>query len=120
MNKIINLTQHPATPAQIAEGVVDLQDKSSLSAALNFESLPSSEEVAVRASIIAELAAHSGCQAAMIGGAPYLMSALEQALKNKGIQPLYAFSERKSVEVTKEDGSVEKKSVFSHLGFVKV
>lgn len=56
----------------------------------------------------------------MIGGAPYLMSALESTLKEKGVQPLYAFSERVSVEKTTETGEVIKTSTFQHKGWVEV
>ena len=54
---------------------------------------------------------------AMIGGAPYLMAELEKALWNRGIEPVYSFSERKSVE-TEKDGIVTKVNVFEHAGFV--
>jgi len=56
----------------------------------------------------------------MIGGAPFLMSALEDALVIAGITPLYAFSVRESVEAEQADGSVRKVAVFRHLGFVEV
>lgn len=54
----------------------------------------------------------------MIGGAPFFMSYLEKALEQAKITPVYAFSERVSVDVEKEDGSVVKTAVFKHLGFV--
>lgn len=57
--------------------------------------------------------------AAMIGGAPYMMALLEQALWARGIVPLYAYSERRSVEKTDPiTGEVTKTAVFVHLGFV--
>ena len=56
----------------------------------------------------------------MIGGAPYLMGALEVALKKVGIQPVYSFSERVSKEVVLEDGTTQKTSVFCHKGFIEV
>lgn len=57
--------------------------------------------------------------AAMIGGAPFLMPALEKALRTKGILPVYAFSQRESVEEIMEDGTVRKTAVFKHRGFVE-
>ena len=54
---------------------------------------------------------------AMVGGAPYLMAELEKALWARGIEPVYSFSERKSVEAEK-DGVVTKVNVFEHVGFV--
>lgn len=56
----------------------------------------------------------------MIGGAPYLMGTLEKALKDKGITPLYSFSERVSIEVVREDETTQKTSVFQHKGFIEV
>lgn len=53
----------------------------------------------------------------MIGGAPYLMILLHDALVGRDIQPLYAFSERVSVE-KEEGGKIIKISVFKHVGFV--
>jgi hypothetical protein len=59
-----------------------------------------------------------GDLSAMIGGAPYLMSALEEALDTQGIGAVYAFSVRESTEQTAPDGSVRKVNVFRHAGFV--
>ena len=47
------------------------------------------------------------------------MPALEQELRIRDIQPLYAFSERCSIEEVSSSGETVKKSVFKHLGFVK-
>lgn len=117
---MLNLTQHPATKEQIEQGVVDLgdDDRETLQKLLTFESLPDAGEIHNRAAKIAALASAAGAKKAMIGGAPFLMSALEAALKNRGIMPCYAFSARISIEV-EEDGEVHKTSVFKHLGFVQ-
>ena len=48
------------------------------------------------------------------------MSSLEKHLKINNIQPMYAFSVRESIEVVNDDGSVTKKNVFKHIGFVEV
>jgi len=123
---IINLTQHSSTPEQ---GVVDLQGQEleALRESLTFRDLPTPEELEARAEYIAELAIHNGLggedddpfpEAAMIGGAPYLMAPLEQALLARGIAPLYAFSRRESVEEKQPDGTTRKTSVFRHVGFV--
>jgi hypothetical protein len=111
---ILNLTQHPGTPEQ---GVTEPTEKEGVRALLTFGGLPSKEEVSARAEALAEMAAAAGADAAMIGGAPYLMALLESALRSRGIKPLYAFSERRSVEFTSPSGEVEKRSVFQHLGF---
>lgn len=127
---IVNLTQHKATPEQVAQGVVDLPDevRQALVAALTFDDLPTLAEIEDAADVVAELACQNGIggddgdspwpKAAMIGGAPFLMAPLEVALKSRGIKPVYAFSRRESAETTKPDGSVVKTNVFRHVGFV--
>lgn len=127
---IVNLTQHSATAEQIAAGVVDLPapEREALAALLTFDALPTRKEIEDRAADISELAAYNGLGgddtdspfvgAAMIGGAPYLMSALERALLAVSITPMYAFSVRESVEQSQPDGSVRKVNVFRHAGFV--
>jgi hypothetical protein len=134
---IINLTQHLATPEQVAAGVFDLPPnlRGDLAALLTFDAIPSVEEIRSRAYDIATMAALIADRAeevdgadndrggfalqAMIGGAPYLMASLESALRDQGIEPVYAFSVRESVEKTLPDGSVQKTNVFRHVGFVK-
>lgn len=87
--RILNLTMHAATAPQTAEGVVEPDDKQAVKALLLFQGMPSVEEIAERA----------------------------EALVQRGIRPLYAFSERRSVE-EEVDGEVVKKNIFVHLGFV--
>ena len=109
---IKNLTQH--APSQGQDGV-SAMDPAAVEL-LNFGALPSIAEISARAQALADLAV--GCDYAMIGGAPYLMPALCAALIERKIQPLFAFTERKSVEETQPDGSVKKSSVFAHAGWV--
>ena len=115
----LNLTQHQASAEQVAAGVVESAEKSAVQAVLTFDAIPSIEEIQQRALLLAAIAAQSGCKKAMIGGAPFFMSALESALKAQGIAPVYAFSQRESVETVKDDGSVVKSAVFRHVGFVE-
>ena len=123
---ILNLTQHPGTPEQ---GVTDLtgEELAALKTALTFDAIPTAQEIADRAEYIAELACVNGLggedddpipTAAMIGGAPYLMAPLERELRQRGIDPLYAFSVRESAEQTQPDGSIRKVNIFRHAGFV--
>lgn len=114
---IKNLTQHAATPEQIAAGVVDLagDERTQLVNLLNFSELPTRAEILARAIKLAFLAGDAN--QAMIGGAPFLMSALENALTEVGIDPIYSFSVRCSAEKL-VDGVVVKTSSFSHAGFV--
>ena len=138
---IINLTQHVATVDQVAAGVFDLPPslRGDLTALLTFDTLPGVEEIKDRAHDIALMAAMLASGAdradgtdggladndsgafvlqAMIGGAPYLMAPLESALRDNGIEPVYAFSIRESVEQAQPDGSVRKVNLFRHAGFV--
>ena len=120
--RILNLTQHAPTQAQIEAGVFDApaEIRAKIVAELNFADAPHKGEIYSRADEIARLAALVGCDAAMLGGAPYLMGALECALENAGITPLYSFTERRVHEVHNADGSVSKQTVFAHVGWVEV
>ena len=120
--KILNLTQHQATQDQIENGVVelDLTTKEWLTSMLTFDTLPTAEDIDYRASAIARNARMLGYNKAMIGGALWLMSSLEKHLNINNVQPLYAFSVRESVETVNDDGSVTKKNVFKHIGFIEV
>lgn len=132
MEKILNLTQHTATPEQVAQGVVDLSDKGRkwLGEWLTFATLPTGDIIRERAEVIADIAAGDSMVVietlgaeyfyAMIGGAPFLMSALEIALIERGITPLYAFSVRESIEKTQIDGTVSKVNIFRHAGWVQI
>lgn len=116
---MLNLTQHNATPDQIAQGVVELNnpEKQEVRNLLTFNTIDETNEVCKRADAIAKIAKNHGATSAMIGGAPYLMPALEQALINVGVMPYYAFTQR-VVEEIHTDNGVEKKATFKHVGFV--
>lgn len=113
--RIINLTMHEATPEQ---GAFEPSNKSEVKELLLFKELPTDKEIKQRASRLAQIAYENGATHAMIGGALYLMSSLERYLLGWGVKPVYAFSERVSVEVVNDKGEVEKDSVFKHLGFI--
>ena len=120
MTRILNLTQHGATIEQSAAGVFEPQNKEEIQRLLTFDNLPKKEDILARAEVLADIAKAENAENAMIGGAPYLMGSLENARKRRGIQPLYAFSVRESVEETLPTGEVIKKNIFRHLGFVEV
>lgn len=115
---IVNLTQHTATPEQIAQGVIECTKATEVRSLITFTTIPTQVEMEERATQIARIALEQNADCAMIGGAPYFMSSLEVALKAVGIRPVYAFSVRESVEKTLPDGSVQKLNVFKHVGFV--
>ena len=118
---IINLTQHPATPEQKDAGVTDLEGIAlqAVKDMLTFRNIPDQDEIRSRCAALVVSATMTGAKKAMIGGAPFLMTALERALKHNGIQPLYAFSQREVIEQQTENGEVVKKAIFKHLGFVE-
>jgi len=145
---IINLTQHKATEEQKQAGVIDLPEKyqTKLRTLLTFNELPNCKEITNRAEKIGDLVLEFLSDnlspvkneveqilkldeikqieefeklnlGFMIGGAPYLMGALEEELSYFGT-PLYAFTKRIVEEIKKSDGTVEKKAIFKHEGFV--
>lgn len=132
----INLTQHELTQEQKEDAYwvkFNSYDGTNstieIKRLLTFESMPNMREIQERAEKIANIAEGIFLQLdpegalphrALIGGAPYLMSALETKLKEKGIQPMYSFSQRESVETTKPDGSVVKTTIFKHMGYIEV
>lgn len=120
MKIIINLTQHEMTSEQL-EGFeqVGQSYRDMIKGFLTFENLPSRKEIEACAFTLARIAVGQKATHAMIGGAPYLMSTLEHALKYYGVQPLYAFSKRESVEKKLDDGIIQKVSVFKHAGWVE-
>ena len=130
---ILNLTQHVVTPEQKAQLVVEPRmTKAKIQKLLTFEEIPTKEEIEARAKELAEIAVSEANHYAgetdnkiwitrvMIGGAPYLRGALENALRECGFTPVYAFSKRESIDQPQPDGSVKKTAVFRHLGFVEV
>ena len=140
MNLLVNLTQHTLTKEQFShneENLVEVTFKpyngvskgstDYVKHLLNFTSLPTRDEIIKRAAALADYASGLLDQAknnndklfAIIGGAPYLMGALETALKERGIQPLYAYSQRESVETINTDGTVVKTAVFKHIGYIE-
>jgi len=125
---ILNLTQHKATKEQIETGVVEPTEKDYIQTLLTFEEIPSREEIKKIAKLLAGYAPlwfnRNGIdkyhdRKALIGGAPFLMSALENELRKHRIEPLYAFSKRISEE-KEVNGKIVKTNVFKHIGFVKV
>ena len=115
MNKIVNLTQHAASAEQVEEGVFNLEDNTELKRLLTFSTPPTPLEMQQRAEAITALAVASGATIAMVGGAPYFMVWLENAIQGVGIKTVYSFSERVAVE---NPVTGEKTSVFKHTGWV--
>jgi hypothetical protein len=106
--KILNLTQHDASKEQLDEGVVNLETNTYLKDLLTVKYGDNLQDKATK---IAALSV--GFKYVMIGGAPFLMPLLENELKERGIIPVYAFSDRVVIE---KDGV--KTSMFQHKGWV--
>jgi len=120
--EVFNLTQHERTEDQLHAGVVDLPEsaRSNVICSLTFDRIPSRMDLISRAEHIARIAQEHGAKHAMIGGAPFFMAHLETELIARGVNPLYAFSVRESVETPDGNGGVKKTSMFEHRGFVEV
>jgi hypothetical protein len=122
--RILNFTQHDATAEQVAAGVVEPEsgDKEKIQRGITFEALPSPSDLRLRATVCAHLArelmAKYDCDAVIIGGAPFFMSHLENALRSFRVRFCYAFSRREAEEQIQPDGSVKKIHVFKHVGFI--
>lgn len=133
---ILNLTQHVATPDQEAQGVINLPDelRQLVINNLTFDDIPSADEINERASNIVKAVVKYHVEqcdgvcldpehetlSVMLGGAPFLMPALESHFKAlmAPTKVLYAFSKRQSIE-TMSGNEVQKTIVFKHVGFVE-
>ena len=128
--KILNLTQHKATLEQLQQGVVNVHDDihSAMVDLLTFVGLPTKAEVKEVANKLAALVQNEIINSyekesyyinkVMIGGAPFLMQPLANAIERMGYEVVYAFSERVSIETIGSDGTVTKVNQFKHIGFV--
>ena len=67
---------------------------------------------------VIQFAEDNQCEAMHLAGFPPAVSLICLDI-NKDYPLFYAYSERESIEVTKEDGTVEKKNVFRHKGFFR-
>ncbi len=120
---MINLTQHKATEEQKNAGVIDLPDDlhEKVKMLIDFKHCPTVAEMRCRARKVVDLIINHDytVKSALIGGAPFFMSTLENALLSGDIIPYYSFSIRDSVEEVK-DGVVIKVNKFVHKEFVQV
>ena len=120
--RIINLTQHGATDKQVSMGVRDLHptEVPKLKALLTFDERPSiPNDILSRVKDIVLLAREADAEAAMIGGALWLMAPLARELRTFEIEPLFAFSRRVTEEEKGPDGKVIRRTIFDMEGFVE-
>lgn len=123
--RIINLTQHKATPDQILAGVEDTKGvtREKLIAALSFHTLPTPGDIEASMQTLLNIMLGYNPTADdkigfMVGGAPYLMS--EMVVFANVFKLYYAFTQRVSIDIPQADGSVKKEFTFKHEGFVPV
>jgi len=119
---ILNLTQHKASEDQKSEGVFDSSEiseefESEVKRLLTFEEVPDEKTIWQRAMALADYCKELGVQTALIGGASFFMGPLAEVLKSRGVNAVFAFSKRESVE-KEVDGKTVKTSSFKHAGFV--
>ena len=122
--KILNATQHQATPEQVAAGIMDLptEIRSELGKLLTFEELPTQTDLRIRSIQVVGMLLAQGAKPGdriMIGGAPFFMEELADTIRRAGLRPCYAFSKRESVDQHQPDGSVRKMAVFRHVGLIE-
>ena len=138
--KILNLTQHVATPEQIEAGVYEpsKEYKDAIIGHLSFNVMPSWQELEKQADALAQITMYLTSEQlgstdddgmpifepvigarVMIGGAGFFLGVLERKLKEYGLQPVHAFSQRVSVDTHNSDGTVTKTSTFKHIGFIE-
>ena len=121
---ILNMTYHQATESQIEVGVVDPapETKQAIVKLLTFDGdePPTREQIRGSAGKFAQIAVDSGASAAMIGGAPWLAPSLTEALNERGVPVVSAYSERVSTEKQEPDGTVSKKTIFRFSGLVEM
>jgi len=81
--EILNLTQHKASKEQIDAGVVEPGEnlKKDVIKGITFDDIPKESSLTTRAFLLAQKASNTGCKKAMIGGAPFFMPRLAEALK---------------------------------------
>jgi hypothetical protein len=122
MGKILNLTQHPALPAQLEAGVIDppAEIKSEISKLLTFDEIPSRQEIGERATALVAIVVSLGYKVAMVGGAGYLMGPLEASLKAAGVSPVHTFTKRVITGEKIVNGKTEITREIKFAGFVEV
>ena len=101
MDKVLNLTATPASPEQVADGVIDMPEATRrlVVELLTSAAIPETSEIQNRVRELAELAAFGDWRTdddtdavlydrVLIDGPPWLMRALADALRLQGLQPM--------------------------------
>lgn len=117
-NRILNLTQHRATPAQMEDGIENVPSRlaEQLERLLTFPADYGLTCLSLSAKALAAMAHQLGYEQVMIGGLPALMSHLEREMIALDISVGYARTERVSIDTPQPDGSNKKVSTFRYAG----
>lgn len=103
---IVNLTLHSPSREMRREGVFELPTNQRFRLKQLLEDVPEDppppEEIAGKAQSIAELAEFSGADEAVVSAPSYMISAIEQELLKRGIQPLYVHGTPQRYQVDTE------------------
>lgn len=127
--EILNLTQHQPTDEQSEAGLTPALAEIANLITFSAQELLEAESIELlfldRASkILSVIFKNYGLswegRPVMLGGMPAFTAFLQNFLKALNFSVLYAVSDRISVEETLEDGSVVKRSVFKHIGFIEM
>ena len=120
--RLINLTQHLGTEDQYKDGMIELskEAKAELIPLLNFEEIPTKEEMLYRAYTLISKAIinQPDNDGFVIGGAGYFMPYLISWANKFNRKCYFSFTKRMSEEKV-INGSVVKTQVFKHLGWVE-
>lgn len=126
--KILNLTKNNATFEQIQDGCFEVSDKQfvdELHKLLSFNdiALPTKQEMIERAKRLVNLAMQHNAKCVMLDNSipSFLISILENELKQNGIKPFHSFMKCVATERTIKNGSVIKiNKLFKHTGWIEV
>ena len=131
-DQIINLTAHPLTPEQIAAGVVEPEasvkaiikecNNTCLENRYGYYDVNDQMEMhsSLKRSAVALATIAKDYKGAVIGGAPFFMPYLENALAVADVTPQYPFSQRVSQDKQLPDGTVEKTFLFKQTGTIDI
>lgn len=89
--KIINLSQFPVSEELINKGVFESASRELILQLLTFDVLPNDASILVYAKALAITASVEEADAALINVPHFLTSALESALLNRGVLPVYLY-----------------------------
>lgn len=126
--KILNLTKNNATYEQIQDGCFEVSDKQFVDEVhklLNFYDMPypTKQEMNERAKRMVNLAMQHNAKCVMLDNSilSFLISILENELKQNGIKPFHSFMKHVATETTIRNGSVLSQTIVrKHSAWIEV